>query len=65
MDQVYMHLTNYSLNKFSKGFVKNEDDNEDVASKRSVERVCVAAVAAVKTMLHLLRLSLRPHTLVA
>jgi hypothetical protein len=34
MDQVYMHLTNYSLNKFSKGFVKNLDDNEDVASKR-------------------------------
>ena len=40
MDQVYMHLTNYSLNKFNKeGFVANDDENEDTASKRSVQSV--------------------------
>ena len=40
MDQVYMHLTNYSLNKFNKeGFVKNDEDNGECASKRSVHTV--------------------------
>jgi len=35
-----MHLTNYSLNKFNKeGFVKYEEDNEENASKRSVQTV--------------------------
>lgn len=40
MDQVYIHLTNYSLNKFNKqGFVKNDEDTEDTGSKRSVQTV--------------------------
>lgn len=40
MDQVYMHLTNYSLNKFNKeGFVQHDEENEDTASKRSVQSV--------------------------
>jgi hypothetical protein len=35
-----MHLTNYSLNKFNKeGFVKYDEDNEENASKRSVQTV--------------------------
>jgi len=35
-----MHLTNYSINKFSKNFVFNEtSDQDDVGHKRSIKSV--------------------------
>ena len=40
MEQVYMHLTNYSLNKFNKtGFIKSSENGEENSSKRSVQTV--------------------------
>ena len=40
MDNLFMHLTNYAINKNSDNFEKNEDENEDGAGhKRSVSSI--------------------------
>ena len=40
LDNLYMHLTNYAINKFSENFEANEDSGEDdTGSKRSVTSV--------------------------
>ena len=34
---LFMHLTNYAINKFSENFIANTDkNNDDVGSKRSL-----------------------------
>lgn len=40
MDNLFMHLTNYAINKNSDNFEANEDENlDDTGSKRSVSSV--------------------------
>lgn len=40
LDNLYMHLTNYAINKDSENFVVNTDqDKDDVGSKRSFSSV--------------------------
>ena len=40
IDNLFMHLTNYAINKESEGFVANTDkNNDDVGSKRSLQRI--------------------------
>jgi len=40
VDNIYMHLTNYAINKENENFVKNRDkNNDDVGSKRSLQSV--------------------------
>ena len=40
INDLYMHLTNYSINKFNKDFVFNTDNkSEDVGHKQSVSAV--------------------------
>jgi tubulin polyglutamylase TTLL6/13 len=39
LGQVYMHLTNYSINKFSNKFVESDDMAADFGSKRSISSV--------------------------
>jgi hypothetical protein len=51
-----MHLTNYSLNKFNKeGFVKYDEDNEENASKRSVQTVYFLFFCSLTSMKKILR----------
>lgn len=40
MDNLFMHLTNYAINKNSDNFEKNEDENDaDAGHKRSVTSI--------------------------
>ena len=40
LDNLYMHLTNYAINKYSENFEANEDEDDDeTGSKRSVSAV--------------------------
>ena len=40
MDNLYMHLTNYAINKFNSKFQQNEDEEEDNSGhKRSLEAI--------------------------
>lgn len=39
LDQPFMHLTNYSINKMSDKFVENEDIRADCGTKRSIQVV--------------------------
>jgi tubulin polyglutamylase TTLL6/13 len=40
IDEVYMHLTNYAINKNNSNYVRNEDiDDEDKGSKRTLSSV--------------------------
>ena len=37
---LFMHLTNYAINKFSENFIANTDkNNDDVGSKRSLQSI--------------------------
>lgn len=39
LDNLYMHLTNYAINKNSGNFVKGEDEDDDSGHKRSLSSV--------------------------
>lgn len=39
LDNLYMHLTNYAINKNSNNFVKGEDCDDDSGHKRSLSNV--------------------------
>lgn len=39
LDNLYMHLTNYAINKGSNNFVKNNDVDDDGGSKRTLTTV--------------------------
>jgi hypothetical protein len=55
MDQVYMHLTNYSLNKFNKeGFVAYDEDNEESGDERAPPTLKTAPVT-LESALHTAR----------
>ena len=40
-----MHLTNYAINKKSKNFIKGENEDDESASKRSIDVVLTALEA--------------------
>lgn len=43
LDNVCMHLTNYTINKNNENFIFNEDENKDnVRHKRSLKSTCNA-----------------------
>ena len=39
LDNLYMHLTNYAINKGSSGFVKNDGVDDDGGSKRTLTTI--------------------------
>jgi len=39
LDNLYMHLTNYAINKNSNNFVKGEDEDDDSGHKRSFSSI--------------------------
>ena len=39
MDNLFVHLTNYAINKTSGNFVKNHDVDDDAGSKRTLTTV--------------------------
>ena len=40
LDNLYMHLTNYAINKYNSNFQQNEDEEEDdQGHKRSLEAI--------------------------
>lgn len=39
LDNLFMHLTNYAINRKSEAFVKNADEDDDSGHKRSLSSV--------------------------
>ena len=39
LDNLYMHLTNYAINKFSGNFVKSKGEDDDSANKRTLTSI--------------------------
>jgi tubulin polyglutamylase TTLL6/13 len=39
LNNLFMHLTNYAINKKSDGFVQNEDEDDDSGTKRTLSTI--------------------------